>query len=442
VTTVPQLAARILSAKNLPEVVASAAALREICASRAIARYSWMSASCALEQGYAELKAGEDENAAMSLGYARAAFAKNGDTDSEKLLASMEHIAFVNATELDATNLSKVMQLSDVRAVSLLLRPLIMQKPKAAFELAQAALSSPAITVDYSATMSIAQALGLAARRSHELALKERALGMLKNLVHTVPVGELRSSIAQSVIYLQLTTGQVADAVALIDADPAVPEPQLFRCARGNVYLNAMRFADAKADFEHCFARRTRKSHAALGMGMLAAIGMAASARLTGDIKGAEAALEVGRAEFESSSGTELNWYVGAVALWQQHIYLGKAATVADVCKSLQGKPKARGCPEELMHLVDAELNPQKLAQRQFQSAEVYASDFGEVLVRDIYLEQKRTGKCAVQAAQFDQWSSNARQRGQTLLLNILHAIREDCVNNRFADGLKTWPLA
>jgi DNA-binding winged helix-turn-helix (wHTH) protein len=439
--TVLQFAEHIRNAKNQPEAVASAAALREICASRAIARYSWISASCALELGLAELKAGEDESSAMSLGYARAAFAKNGDVDSEQLVTSMEHIAFVNANDLDAVDFSKVMQLSDVRAVGLLLRPLIMQKPKAAFQLAEAALSSPAITQDYSSTTSIAGALGLAARRSHELPLKERALGLLENLVQTVPAGELRSSITQSVIYLHLTTGNVGEAIALVDADPNVPEPQLFRCARGNVYVAALRFDEAKADFEHCFSRRTRKSHATLGMGLLAAAGIASTARLTGDIKAAEAALEIGRAEFEASTGNELNWYVAAVGLWQQHVYLGQAQLVADTCARLKGKPKFRGCPEELMFLVEAHLRPEKLAPIQFQDVLRYASDYGEVLVKDLYIEQKRTGKCEVKTPEFDQWVANAKSRKQPLTLKVLNAIRDDCVKGRLAGALKLWPM-
>ncbi len=438
--SVLQFAEHIRAAKNLPEAVASAAALREVCANRVIARYSWMSASCALEQGYAELKAGEDESAAMSLGYARAAFAKNGDIDSEKLVASMEHVAFVNSSELDAVDFSKVMQLSDVRAVGLLLRPLVMQKPKAAFQLAEAALSSPAIAADYSSAISIATALGLAARRSHELALKERALGLLENMVQKVPPGELRSSITQSIIYLHLTTGNVGKAIILIDADPKVPEPQLFRCARGNVFINAMRFAEAKADFEHCFSRRARKSHAGLGMGLLGAVGLASTSRLMGDTDAAIASLEVGRAEFEASTGTELNWYVGAVALWQQHIYLGQAQVVADTCEKLRGTPKAKGCAEGLMLKVNAELHPEMLTPVQFASSAAYASNLSEVLVTDLYLEQKRTGKCSVSAAEFDTWMGNADLGGEALLLHVLRSIREDCVNGRFAQGLKAWP--
>lgn len=430
------------NAKNLSEGAAVVKTLRAICARTEIGRYSWVSGACALELGLAELNVGDDEAAAMTFAYAHAAFARNGDGTSQALITSVENIAFLNPTQLTDLEFSKVMALSDLRAFALLLRPLVLQKPKVAFQIAEAALRSPAIGADYAATTSIAAALGLAARRSHDPALKKTAVQLLDNLLERVPKGELQLTISQSVIYLRFATGEIAQASTLIDQYPDVPEPQTFRCVRGNVLISALRLKEALADFQHCHDRRRAKPHASLGLGLSAASDIAATLRLMGNQQGAQSALADARAEFNESAGTELNWQIAAANMLREHIHNGQIKWVLDYCQRSNNGIKHEPCElESLKKLITAEMQPELLKPSPNKPDLDNPDDRGYPLILNLYFEQKRTGKCSVAAPEMDAFVLSTLKRGQLLLHRVLTSIREDCAAGRAAEELRRWPL-
>jgi DNA-binding winged helix-turn-helix (wHTH) protein len=410
--------------------------LRKLCQANTFEHNSWASGVCTLETALAEIANGELEQAALTLAYAARAFEKSGDSRSTALVVAIERIAFVSLDDATAIDVTTALQLDDLRAIGTVLTPLSFKQPQIVVELAERAIRSPNLSQDVLTATDIANVLGLAARRSHDLAIGQRAADDLERLM-TNSSGELRASIASALIHLHWSNGNMLRAGRLLESQH-VPQPGTFVCVRANISVTFKKLREALADADFCYANRNKKAFERISAGLMSAVARHSILRLMERTAELPAAMQLADQEFVAANRLRANFKSLARSYIREKYLSGHSDWVVGFCRKKLDENQEM-CSDELVRKFDALLQRIPSEDLKLQPLDSYWPNWWDLL-RDLFFEQARTQKCPAKLAELDKLVARMKDTGNLHAFQILESIREDCAKGRMAKVLMSWP--